>query len=73
MSINYHTTFDKVVFNYSDPNLYLQALVHVSSAYVNSFKLETEEILYPAPDDAEKVIGFANTLSEDALDELTPK
>ncbi|XP_026472762.1 putative fatty acyl-CoA reductase CG8306 [Ctenocephalides felis] len=51
----------------------LVALVHVSSAYVNSFKLETEEILYPAPDDAEKVIGFANTLSEDALDELTPK
>lgn len=51
---------------------HLAAMVHVSSAYVNSFLLETEEILYPAPDDADKVIDLATSLSEDALLELQP-
>lgn len=50
----------------------LAAMVHVSSAYVNSFLLETDEILYPAPDDADKVIDLATSLSEDALLELQP-
>ena len=50
----------------------IKAMVHVSSAYVNSFLLETEEILYPAPEDAEKVIELAQTLSDKALEELTP-
>lgn len=48
----------------------LQAMVHVSSAYVNSFRLEADEILYPAPDDAEKIIKLATTLNEDALLEI---
>lgn len=50
----------------------LHAVVHVSSAYVNSFKLECDEILYPAPDDAEKIIKLASTLSEEALNEIQP-
>lgn len=50
----------------------LDAMVHVSSAYVNSFKLECDEILYPAPDDAEKIINLVTTLNEDALLELQP-
>lgn len=50
----------------------IKSVVHVSSAYVNSFLLETEEILYPAPDDAEKVIDLAKSLTEEALNEMTP-
>ena len=46
---------------------FLQALVHVSSAYVNSYITEVEEKLYPAPDDPEKVIHLAETLSDEAL------
>lgn len=51
---------------------HLDAMVHVSSAYVNSFKLECDEILYPAPGDVEKVINLALTLHEDALNEAQP-
>ena len=39
-------------------------MVHVSSAYVNSFLNETQEILYPPPENAEKVIDLASSLSE---------
>lgn len=48
----------------------LDAMVHVSSAYVNSFELECDEILYPAPGDAEKVIELATTLNEAALSDV---
>ena len=52
----------------------LQALVHVSSAYVNSNrKGEVEEVIYPPPEDAEKVISLTMALSDAAVDELTPK
>jgi fatty acyl-CoA reductase len=50
----------------------LSSMVHVSSAYVNSYLLKTEEILYPAPEDAEKIINLAQTLNDEALNELTP-
>jgi fatty acyl-CoA reductase len=50
----------------------LVTMVHVSSAYVNSFLLETEERLYPAPEDAEKVIEIAKSKSESELEALTP-
>jgi fatty acyl-CoA reductase len=50
----------------------LRSVVHVSSAYVNSFLLETQEILYPAPADAEKIINLSKSLTESALDEMTP-
>lgn len=45
----------------------LDAMVHVSSAYVNSYLVECEEILYPAPENAEKVIKLASELSEEEL------
>lgn len=52
----------------------MQALVHVSSAYVNSNrKGRVEEIIYPAPENAEKVIDLTATLTDEALIELTPK
>jgi hypothetical protein len=52
----------------------VQALVHVSSAYVNSNrKGEIEEILYPAPEDAEKVIDLTASLTDEALSYMTPK
>ena len=51
----------------------LEALVHVSSAYVNSYITEVEEKLYPSPDDPEKIINLADTLNDEALKELEPK
>ncbi|XP_063697146.1 putative fatty acyl-CoA reductase CG8306 [Culicoides brevitarsis] len=50
----------------------LKAVVHVSSAYVNSYLLETEEILYPAPTDAEKLIELVNKSSDEELEKITP-
>lgn len=50
----------------------LQSMVHVSSAYVSSFIKEAHEKLYPAPENAEKVIDLAQSLSDAALAELTP-
>jgi alcohol-forming fatty acyl-CoA reductase len=47
--------------------------VHISSAYVNAYMLDVEEKLYPCHEKAEKLIDLINTLSDDALDELTPK
>lgn len=46
-------------------------MVHVSSAYVNSFLNETDEKLYGAHESAEKVIDLVNTLEDEALDQLT--
>lgn len=45
----------------------LASLVHVSSAYVNSYLVECEENLYPAPADAEKIIEMINTLNDEEL------
>lgn len=50
----------------------LKSMVHVSSAYVNSYLLDCEEILYPPPENAEKVIDLAASLTEEALLELQP-
>lgn len=46
----------------------IQAVVHISSAYVNSYLLETEEILYPAPMDAEKLIELVENSTDDELE-----
>lgn len=51
----------------------LCCLVHVSSAYVNSFELHAEEKIYPLSEDPEKVIKLVNELSEALLSEMTPK
>jgi len=50
----------------------LNSMVHISSAYVNSFLLETEEKLYPQPDDADKVIEIVKAKSDAELDLITP-
>lgn len=49
----------------------INAMVHISSAYVNSFLLETEEKLYPEPENAEKVIQLVKDKTEEELDRLT--
>lgn len=51
---------------------HLAALVHVSSAYVNSWLLDTEEILYPAPADCARVEEMVRTLSDEELAAQTP-
>jgi alcohol-forming fatty acyl-CoA reductase len=50
-------------------------MVHVSSAYVNAYMLDAEEKLYPPleEDQAQKLIDLVNTLSDDAIEEVTPK
>jgi fatty acyl-CoA reductase len=50
----------------------LAAMVHISSAYVNAFLLETEEKLYPLPEDPEKVISLVKSKSDEELEALTP-
>ncbi|GLG93827.1 Putative fatty acyl-CoA reductase CG8306 [Gryllus bimaculatus] len=50
----------------------LKAMVHVSSAYVNSNRTDVEEILYPIDQDADKLIELTNTMTEQALEELAP-
>lgn len=50
----------------------LKALLHVSSAYANSNRNTAEEVLYPAPYDADKAIDLASSLNDSALEEITP-
>ncbi|KAJ6649352.1 putative fatty acyl-CoA reductase [Pseudolycoriella hygida] len=50
----------------------LTSMVHVSSAFVNAYLLDCEEILYPPPESAEKVIDLATSLTDEALRELQP-
>lgn len=52
---------------------HLDSMVHVSSAYVNSFLKETEEILYPPPADAEQIIELVNSSTDEQLESLTPR
>lgn len=49
----------------------LKALVHVSSAYANSSKLEAEEVLYPGSEDVDEIIRQLETFKDKALDKLT--
>lgn len=51
----------------------LKSVVHVSSAYVNSYLLETEEILYPPPTDADQLIELVNKSTDEELEKLTPR
>ncbi|KAL1455193.1 hypothetical protein WDU94_009304 [Cyamophila willieti] len=46
---------------------HLKAMVHVSSAYANANRKFAEEIIYPAPGDAEKVIHMIEEVSEEEL------
>lgn len=45
----------------------LNAFVHVSSAYVNAYLVECDEILYPAPANPENIIEMVQSLSEEEL------
>ncbi|XP_074109607.1 putative fatty acyl-CoA reductase CG8306 [Cotesia typhae] len=51
----------------------LKALVHVSSAFVNSFLLETKEQVYPPPADVNEVLKIVQELDEKALAQTAPK
>ncbi|KAH9645349.1 hypothetical protein HF086_011113 [Spodoptera exigua] len=48
-------------------------MIHVSSAYVNSYLTEAHEKIYEAPEDPEKVISLVGTLNDEALLEIEPK
>lgn len=48
----------------------IQAMVHISSAYVNSYLLETEEILYPPPMDAETLIELVANSTDNELESM---
>nr|XP_022920420.1 putative fatty acyl-CoA reductase CG8306 [Onthophagus taurus]XP_022920421.1 putative fatty acyl-CoA reductase CG8306 [Onthophagus taurus] len=51
----------------------LSVYIHVSSAYVNSWKLSADEVLYPLEQSAEKFIELAETVSAEKLEEMTPE
>lgn len=51
----------------------LNSLVHVSSAYVNSYITDVEEKLYPSPDDPERIIELVNKSTDEALKAMEPK
>nr|QLI62003.1 fatty acyl-CoA reductase 13 [Streltzoviella insularis] len=51
----------------------LKVLIHVSSAYVNSYLNEAHEKVYEAPEDVERVISLVNSLSDEGLDNIEKK
>ncbi|XP_044261521.1 putative fatty acyl-CoA reductase CG8306 [Tribolium madens] len=51
----------------------LKVLVHVSSAYVNSYRLDCEEIIYDKPCDSEELISLVGKLNEAELEKKTPE
>ncbi|XP_011645023.2 LOW QUALITY PROTEIN: putative fatty acyl-CoA reductase CG8306 [Pogonomyrmex barbatus] len=51
----------------------LKALVHVSSAYVNSVIHNVDEIVYPPPADVNTILKLVETLDTDTLDAKTPE
>lgn len=53
-------------------NSFFQALVHVSSAYVNSVLTEVDEQVYPAPYDVNELIALVEKLDIETLKQETP-
>lgn len=51
---------------------HMAALVHVSSAFVNSWLLDTKEVLYPVPADCAYVEEMVRKLNDEELAALTP-
>ncbi|KAM3955679.1 putative fatty acyl-CoA reductase CG8306 isoform 1-T2 [Aphomia sociella] len=51
----------------------LKVMVHVSSAYVNSYLTEAHEKVYEAPEDVEKVISLVESKTDEELLELESK
>ncbi|KAG5682030.1 hypothetical protein PVAND_011422 [Polypedilum vanderplanki] len=52
--------------------LYLEALVHVSTAYCNCDRADVAEIIYNPPYKPDDIISLVQWLPEDLLDKLTP-
>lgn len=50
----------------------LKVLIHISSAYVTSYKLAAEEILYEKPCDPDELIKKIQTLTDVQIEEETP-
>ncbi|OWR51076.1 hypothetical protein KGM_211700 [Danaus plexippus plexippus] len=48
----------------------LKVMIHVSSAYVNSYLKEVDEKVYDRPADPENIINMVNTLTDDALNDV---
>lgn len=53
------------------PNL--NVLVHVSSAYVNSYRLDADEVIYPLLKDPEDVIDMVSKMTAEELEKRTPE
>ena len=51
----------------------LKSIVHVSTTYCNPFDSKVYETVYPNKNDWKMYIRFAETLSQDVLDYLTPQ
>lgn len=63
-------SFQHYIFN---AVLTIQALVHVSSAYVNAMYENVEEIIYPAPANANAIVKLVNELDDATLEVRTPQ
>lgn len=51
----------------------LKAFLHVSSAYVNSYRNSADEIIYPLTEDPERLISLVDKLTDEELEIETPK
>ncbi|GJQ78026.1 hypothetical protein Trydic_g2374 [Trypoxylus dichotomus] len=51
----------------------LKVFVHVSSAYVNSWRLQCEEIIYPLSQDPEDIIKIVSECTDEELEIKTPE
>lgn len=51
----------------------IEALVHVSTAYCNCDKHETEEVIYPSTVEPEQLIEAIKWMDDEMLDSITPK
>lgn len=65
--------FRKTNTHFTNYFYFWQALLHVSSAYANSDKVNVDEIIYPLQEDPDKLINLVSSLKDEALDEITPK
>ncbi|EEB16462.1 male sterility domain-containing protein, putative [Pediculus humanus corporis] len=51
----------------------LEALVHVSTAYCNCDKEDISEVIYPPPDDPEKIMKCVECMDKELLENITPQ
>ncbi|XP_063705737.1 putative fatty acyl-CoA reductase CG8306 [Culicoides brevitarsis] len=66
-TVNINLLGTRYVMELCDQMKCLQSMVHISSAYVNSYLTETEEILYPPPTDADGLIALVEKSSDEEL------